>query len=311
MPTVAILGASGFLGRHVTRVFADAGYPVVACQRRQTEQIDDPRTGALFATTWFDVTDADASRLWEFEPRIIVNCAAYGVAPAERNVELALTVNATSLAALVALADSHGVDRFLHVGSAAEYGAASVLIDEDMGVNPAGLYGRTKAAGSIIALAAAEILRMDLYVARPFGFYGPGEHLSKFVPSLARALIAGQPIDLTSGRAIRDYTFVGDICDALLSLAKLPSGAFSSQIFNIASGLPISIRDLGEAVVDAVGADPTLARWGALPDRPEEVPFLVGSPKRITDLTGWRAETTLKVGIAKTVKSIMIDLLKT
>jgi nucleoside-diphosphate-sugar epimerase len=305
MTSVAVLGASGFLGAHVVRAFLAGGWHVIAACRATSDHTRLPPTAPRLSVHAFDIATAATSTLWERQPAVVVNCTGYGVNPRETDIAAAVTVNATAIADLVARAAATGVRRFIHVGSAAEYGPCATPIDESAAPATAGTYATTKLAGSIIALQAALARNLDLCVVRPFGCYGPLENEEKFVPGLLAALRAGRPIDLTPGTQIRDYTYVADVADAIVGLAHADTRV-AGQVINICSGVPLSIRRLGEALIDVVQADPALARWGARPARPGENPCLVGNGARLAALTGWRPTTSLADGLALTARAAAV-----
>ena len=301
MSRVLVVGAGGFIGAHVVRAFLHHGWDVVAGLRGAAPgprlQVDHRRLSFQAV----DILALQGCDLAACRADLLVNCAGYGVNPVEDNTATAVAVNAVAIPDLVARAAASGIGRMVHLGSAVEYGTHQALIDEDAPSTAvgefSGTYAATKLAGSVLALQAARAAGVMLCVARPFGCFGTSESPEKFVPGLLAALREHRAIDLTPGLQIRDYTFAGDVADAIVAAAE----GQVAGVVNICSGVPITIRALGEALIRVVGADPSLARWGARPPRAGEVPRMVGDPTRMRRLTGWRPATSIEEGLVKTI----------
>jgi nucleoside-diphosphate-sugar epimerase len=63
------------------------------------------------------------------------------------------------------------------------------------------------------------------------------------------------------------------------------------------------LRDVGAEVVAALGSDPGLLRWGALPYRPADQMRYVFDVRRAAERLGFRARTSLPDGIRRTVRA--------
>jgi nucleoside-diphosphate-sugar epimerase len=85
---------------------------------------------------------------------------------------------------------------------------------------------------------------------RFFNSYGPGEAPGQYrnvIPNFIFWAMKGQPLPITGdGKATRDFTFVGDIVNALLS-AGVSERAIGEEM-NIGSGCEIEIGTLAEMI---------------------------------------------------------------
>ncbi|KJY41664.1 epimerase [Streptomyces sp. NRRL B-1568] len=237
MTTIAITGASGFCGSHIATTAATCGMDVLCVGRRPGPVGRHVRWDA---TAMPDLTGAD----------LIVHCAAAVGDPAPGSAaEAAMhTVNVTGTARLLEAAAGRPV---VWVSSASVYapGTSRSLITEDHPVQgQLNAYGRTKAAGEALALAAGAV------VLRPRAVYGPGDpHL---VPRLLDRVRAGRL--LLPGRDVRlSLTAVENLTDACLAAVDWPPGAY-----NIADPVPYQ-RD--EAIRTVLRAHRVRAEVGHLP----------------------------------------------
>ena len=78
-------------------------------------------------------------------------------------------------------------------------------------LRPATLYGAAKHALHTVAARYAEQAGFELAWGRIFFVYGPGEPDGRLVPSVGRALLAGEPVPTTRGDQVRDFMHVEDV----------------------------------------------------------------------------------------------------
>lgn len=163
------------------------------------------------------------------------------------------------------VAQSHGVSRFLLTSSGAVYGPQPpdlVLVEESYSGAPDptqinAAYGNGKRAAEWLTSAYAAQGRtrgFEATIARIFALLGPGMPLDGTFAAgnFVRDVLAGTPIVIRGdGRPVRSYLYMADLCVWLLRL--LESGE-SGQAYNVGSEQPISVRDLAEQVLLAVGS---------------------------------------------------------
>ena len=302
-----VLGASGFIGQWVVRYLHALDAEVYPLMR------DAGRAPALFPaeelrarTIAADVLDLAALRthMTAAGPAIIFNLAGYGVDPTERDPFLAEHINARLPAALCDWlagwnAPGWSGQRLIHVGSAAEYGAAAGDLREDTPARPTTLYGRTKLAGTQQVLECCAARQLRGLTARLFTVYGPGEHAGRLLPSLLACARTGEPLPLTAGLQQRDFTYVEDVAEGLLRLGLVH--AAPGEVANLATGRLTAVRTFIETAAEILRIPADRLQFGALPARPDEMQH---NPVNVTTLyarTGWRPDTGIYEGICNTV----------
>ena len=107
---------------------------------------------------------------------------------------------------------------------------------------------------------------------------------------------------MTSGRQKRDWIYIDDVIDALITLGK--ANRFDLETIEIGSGSTLSVREAVERIYDLVGRGgrPLI---GALPDRPGEVEIQSADADATAAILGWRAQVSLEAGLRKTIESMM------
>lgn len=285
---VLVTGATGFIGRHIPALLQARGY-----ETHITARGDLPQTAGITAHGVDLLRGDDAQRLIrDIRPDIIIHTAWYvahgrfWTAPENADWLEAST-------ALAAYAAEAGTRRFVGIGTCAEYateaGDDAYPWPETRPIAPATPYGGAKAAlARRLAEMAEGRARFGIAWARLFHLFGPGENPARLVPSIMIALSEGREAQCSSGRPVRDFISTQNAAAAITAFA-------TSDVIgpvNIASGAPISIAAMARLIAQIVGR-PDLLRLGALPDRPNEPPYMVAHTGRLRREVGFTAPVSL------------------
>ncbi|MBI3492916.1 MAG: NAD-dependent epimerase/dehydratase family protein [Acidobacteria bacterium] len=234
---VAITGATGFIGRHLTAHLASRGISVQAIQRPESR-----RTAPEGATVVRARLDAASLAPAFAGVDAVVHLA--GVVSSTREREF-FDVNVEGTRAVAAAARAADV-RVIHVSSLAAAGPASPTAPrtEEDPPRPVTPYGRSKLEGERV-LAADATLRWTIL--RPGVVYGPGDRA--MLPLFALATRGVLPL---VGRATAAYTFV--YVDDLVSsiVAALDAEPDRHTLF-VGHPQPVAARHLLEGIRSALG----------------------------------------------------------
>ncbi|MDP9154913.1 MAG: NAD(P)-dependent oxidoreductase [Pseudomonadota bacterium] len=302
LSNVLLTGASGFIGTRLARSLVAANVRVTCVGRspclvsgvenRLVETLVVEKIEAALAGSSFDG---------------VIHLAAAGVTPADRDSSAIFRVNAFLAPQMVSLAAKVGASAIVLAGSSAEYRSPRrpEVLDEDEPLETSKLYGASKAAGGILALANGAAANIPVGVMRLFNVYGPGEAPHRLLPSLVRDLSGGREVKLSPGTQVRDFVYVEDVCVGLTAaLNALAEGKMATGAYNVATGVGRSVSDFARAVAHAMKVDPALLQFGALPFRPDDLPYVVGSPSRLRNACGWHTYTTLAAGVSKALAEL-------
>jgi nucleoside-diphosphate-sugar epimerase len=196
-----------------------------------------------------------------------------------------------------------GGRRAVGAGTCAEYAWDDALragrpLPEDAPRAPRQLYGLAKGAAFDLLGAYSRAVGLGFAWGRLFFPYGPGERRLTLIPSVIRALRAGQPARCTHGRQQRDFVHVRDAAGAF---AALVDSDVTGPV-NVATGTATSVA----GVVTALGAllgRPDLIRLGALEERPDEPAWLVADVGRLRSEVAFVPRIELADGLRETVES--------
>lgn len=298
---ILITGATGFVGSHVVRSLTTTDADVYALARPEADLWRLADLGKRLH--WVEGNLSNPQSVLQVvervSPSVVIHCAAYGVDNRQQDAQMAIGINVLGTQALLDASAAVGVQRFIHTGTCFEYGSKDHPITEKETLGPLSSYGASKAASTLMVIQQTTEKGLAAVVLRLFGMYGPYEGVHKFIPQVIHACLNGTPLDLTGGEQIRDYTYVQDVASLYARLAlgnNFPAG----EIFNISSGKPITIRELGTKAARLLNRESVL-RWGALPYRHGEIKMLVGDITKAQQKLNWQPVTNLQGGLHKTV----------
>jgi nucleoside-diphosphate-sugar epimerase len=292
---VLITGASGFIGRGTLVPLLAGGFEVHALSR------SGPPPDAPPGIHWqrLDLLGAsDLERVIEaISPTHLLHLAWYAEPGAFWEAPENVQWLEASLRLLRAFTQSGG-RRAVIAGSCAEYEWSERVrcVEDVTPCHPATLYGTTKHALRVVAEGYAQKLGLSLAWGRVFFVFGPAEHPARLGGSVARALVLGEPAELSHGAQVRDFLYSEDLAEAFAAL--LDSDVAGAV--NLASGTATSVRDLVEAMALAAGR-PDLLRFGARPASPGEPAELLADTRRLQEEVGWVPRVTLEQRAADTV----------
>ena len=298
---VLVLGASGFIGRHVTRCLVETGADVQVAVRHP-ESMDGENLPR--APLQIDLLDFKAVKelVGLVSPSVIFSLAGYGIDPREKNEEKAQLINADLPPLLLEslLPDGRAGwsgQRLVHTGSALEYGACGGDLAESSPSAPTTPYGKTKLAGTEALQNASLASGRASVIARLFSVYGPGEQAGRLLPSLLRAARTAETLELTDGMQKRDFTYVEEVAEGLLRLGA--AQPFQGSIVNLATGVLSTVRHFVETAADILGIPGNHLNFGSLPTRQEEMEHNPVSTRKLKALISWAPSVSVSQGIMR------------
>jgi nucleoside-diphosphate-sugar epimerase len=291
---VLVTGASGFIGQHMPALLQARGYETHVTARGTL-----PETAGITAHGVDLLRQDEAQRLIkDLRPAIIIHTAWY-VAHGRFWTAPENTDWLEASTALAAYAAEAGTRRFVGIGTCAEYtteaGDDAYPWPETRRIAPATPYGEAKATLARRLKEMAEgRARFSFAWVRLFHLFGPGENPARLVPSIMLALREGREAQCASGRPVRDFISTRN---AAAAIAALATSDVTGPV-NIGSGAPISIAAMARLIAHISGR-PYLLRLGALPDRPNEPPYMVAHTGRLRREVGFTAPVSLASELRK------------
>ena len=189
---------------------------------------------------------------------------------------------------------------FIQVGSSDEYGGAPSPQKECMRESPISPYslGKVCSAHFLQMLNTSE--QYPAIILRLFLTYGPGQNDKRFIPQVINNCLQAKEFSVSAGNQLRDFCYVEDVVNAIL--LSLGNEQAIGQIFNVGSGMAVSIREVIELIREKVGKGSP--KFGQIPYRPGENMSLYANIEKAKNILDWAPKISLTQGIDATINSL-------
>jgi UDP-glucose 4-epimerase len=248
-PVCLVTGCAGFVGRHIARCFADAGYAVVGVGH-------GPGAGGACGVGQFVTSDLNvdvvAGVCRYHQPTVCVHAA--GPASVRGSMEDPAGDFRRSiepwLAVLEGVRQAAPTCHVILLSSAAVYGLPEVdPVDESQPRRPVSPYGYHKCTCEALAEEYSRVHGLRVSVVRLFNVYGAGQR-HRLLWDLCRKL--GESTDevvelFGRGDEARDFIHVSDVAGAILRIAEAHSRP--PTVYNVGSGRSVTVRDFARGIL--------------------------------------------------------------
>jgi len=302
---VAVTGAGGFIGSHLTESLVEAGAEVRALVEYNSDGtlgwLSDLPAAVLDQVEILsgDIRDPETcQRLVEGRDVVFHLAALIAIPYSYLNPTAVFDVNLGGTMKLALASRDEGVGRFIHTSTSEVYGTAQqVPITEDHPIHAQSPYAASKASADQMIMSFRDSYEFPATILRPFNTYGPRQSMRAVLPTIVVQALSGGTIRLGSLDPRRDMTFVSDTVAGFIAAAI--SDDAEGRTLQLGTGTDHSVGEMVEAVGKAVGreleveTDPARVRPAA-----SEVERLISDPSRMNECTSWQAETGLDEGIS-------------
>jgi UDP-glucose 4-epimerase len=286
-PTKVLLtGATGFIGRHVLANLLAQGIIVRTVGRRPPFDVNP----GLIEHVPTDITQDFSAAAEGCDCIIHLAGLSDASASIDRPIEFA-TTNVTGTLRALEAARRHRTS-IVVASSQRVYRPSVRPLSEEAALGPIDPYGETKLQVEEWTDLYARLYGVRGTILRLFSVYGPGQvsgQTSGVVSILLRTAREGSPLRVRA-RQLRDFVDVRDVVRAIDLAIKHPPDTV--RIYNIGTGQPTSVAELGELVRKVVGT--TVPLIVDLSPNPESY---VADPRRAAAEIGFQSEIELYDGL--------------
>lgn len=177
-----------------------------------------------------------------------------------------------------------------------------LLTDEYTPFNSSSIYGYSKQIQEEIGLMIGKTYGIRTCILRFFLVYGPRQALSNPYTGVcaifsSRLFNGKPPIIFEDGNQSRDFVNIDDVCQALL--LSMDKNAADGEIFNVGTGLPITIKEVAEIITEKI--NPSLKPIFNQQHRTGDIRHCVADISKIKKKLGFKPSKTFKQGINEVI----------
>lgn len=284
---ILVTGTAGFIGFHVARRLLERGDTVVgidsvndyydqALKEARLAELDKVArsTNAGYEFIRGDIVDTalvNACFAEHTPDRVIHLAAQAGVRYSLENPMSYVQTNVVGFANMLEACRHSGVAHLTYASTSSVYGANTQMpySEHHCVGHPLQLYAATKRSNELMAHSYSHLFGLPTTGLRFFTVYGPWGRPDMAPMKFARAIFAGEPIELyNNGDHSRDFTFIDDIVSGIVAASDQPAepdpdwsgdapdpatAQAPFRIYNIGNSTPVQLLDFVGALEEAIG----------------------------------------------------------
>ena len=325
---ILVTGAAGFIGFHLAKKLLDAGHDVLGYDNVNDyydPKLKEARLAVLNDHEEFifyrkDLMDEQAlAKVFDdHNPRLVVHLAAQaGVRYSLINPKAYMESNAIGFFNILEACRHHDVEHLVYASSSSVYG-----MNEKMPFStrhnvdhPISLYGATKRFNELMAHTYSHLYNLPTTGLRFFTVYGPWGRPDMALFLFTKAILDDKPIEVyNNGEMKRDFTYVDDIINGVLSLLDSPpqridhwngqvpdpsSSKAPFKLYNIGHNSPVNLMDFIKGIENQLGKK---AKINFKPLQPGDVVASHADVSGLIEDFDYKPDTDIKAGIGKFIE---------
>jgi GDP-L-fucose synthase len=303
---VLVAGGGGFVGTHLARKLHTLGASVRSTFHDKGLQQKIEGIGYLRV----DLLNLDDCLAATKDIDFVFMCAANssGAEVMDKTPLIHLTPNVVMNSQMLSAAYENQIKKFCFISSNTVYPLTDFAVTEN---DVTGeffekyfIVGWMKRFSEIMCeMYATKIKKpMDILVVRPGNLYGPFDKFNKseskvIAALIRRALEKQDPFEVWGdGLDLKDFLYIEDFIEGMLKAFAINE---KYTIFNIASGIPITIKEVLEQILEVTGH--TQAKVVFDSTKPTMIPIRLIDISAVNEATGWKPKIGISDGLRQTI----------
>ena len=308
MKKVLITGATGFIGSHLSELYVENGFHVVAFDRYNPNNhwgwLENSEYKDSLEIILGDIRDYDSVSKAMVGCTAVFHLAALIGIPYSYVSPLAyIRTNVEGTYNVLEAAKNLNVGQLLITSTSETYGTAQYTpIDESHPLVGQSPYSASKIAADQLAISYYRSFDLPVKIVRPFNTYGPRQSARAVIPTvITQCLDENKVIKLGNLSPTRDLTFVKDTCHGFLEIYK--SDKLFGEVTNIGMNTEISIGSLANQIARLMDTEINIVTSDerVRPNR-SEVERLICDNSKLLQHTSWKPDYTIKRGLIKVIE---------
>jgi UDP-glucose 4-epimerase len=300
---ILITGGAGLIGSHIADLVAEEAAEVVVLDnfvRGRLENLETARQKGRITIVEGDLLDQRLVKEVMEGIDLVYHLAAIRITQCAEEPRLAVDVLVNGTFNIIEAAVAAKVAKIVASSSASVYGMAEVFPTTESHHPYANrtIYGAAKAFNEGMLRSFADMHDLQYVALRYFNVYGPrmdvyGAYTEVLIRWMERITAGQKPLILGDGTQTMDFVHVHDIARANVLAANSP---VTDEVFNVASGVETSLRDLAEMLLKVMGAQSSELEFGPA-RKVNPVPRRLASTEKAKEMLGFTATVSLEDGL--------------
>ena len=309
-----VTGITGQDGSYMLELLLDKGHEVYGVIRRSstliTDRIEYLRNNQRFKMVFGDLSEGIDSIIYDVKPDFVINLGAMSHVRVSFDIPTyTLDINAVGPARI--LESIRKIDRnirFYQASSSEMFGLSPPPQNENTPFLPCSPYGAAKLAAYWLTKMYRDGYGIFASNGILFNHESPRRGETFVTKKIVRAAVRikfGKQEDLVLGNleAKRDWGHSRDYCDAIYRILQHDE----PDDFVVATGEHYSVKEFLVKVFEKLNLDwKKYVKYDARYSRPQEVPALMGDPRKIKRVLGWEPQ----IGIEELIDEMITDVMK-
>lgn len=297
---ILLTGVTGFLGAHLCINFLENGYDVIALKRRTS---DTWRCQSFIDRIKLLDTDIEGwqDHVISSQPTFIIHTAWNGVSAEFRNDLNRQLENLHLVADLLQIAKEASVERFVGLGSQAEYGLLNEIANEERILKTDTAYGMSKVLAGNLVGQFCSLNGIKWYWLRVFSIFGEMESEKWLIPSVIKKMLQNEAVvEFSPATQKYAYMYVRDFVKFVYAIVDT-SPCPESGIYNISSQNAQSLKSIIEKIKLLCGKENIVLDFGKLPFRDSQSMHIEGSMNKFYEKIKFIDTSDFEDSLRKTV----------
>lgn len=323
---ILVTGVAGFIGCFTAISLLEKGHTVVGIDNLNDYYDIDLKANRLkiipsdnFQFIKCDLIDHEVvDSIFENEQfDVVINLAAQaGVRYSIENPRAYIDSNLIGFANILEACRHNSVGNLIYASSSSVYGGNTKIpfSVKDNVDHPVSLYAATKKANELMAHSYSHLYHLPTTGLRFFTVYGPWGRPDMAYFSFVKNILSGQPISVFNhGEMYRDFTYIDDVVNGIVSLIGIPAGkdlgwdpnnpdpSSSSapfRLYNIGNNKPVKLTKFIQIIEDVLGVR---AYRNYAPMQMGDVPTTFADIQELAQLVDYEPKTDIEHGIREFV----------
>jgi nucleoside-diphosphate-sugar epimerase len=296
---ILITGVTGFIGCHLAELLLMDNYKIIATKRTNSSL----KNCAEFQDKieWINVDEENwKQEIITSQPHIVIHAAWIGVTASERDDRELQSTNVSFLEDVFFVAKYSGAQKFIALGSQAEYGFVDTVVKEDQLLKPTSAYGAVKVICSQLVRSFCHKNKIQWYWLRIFSVFGEKEGPGWLIPNVIKAIDSKEKVkmEFSPGDQQYAYLYIKDCAEALKKVISHPEDA--SGFYNLSSYKVESLKYIITLIRNKMDKSFVL-EFGVLPYRKDQSMLLAGDMKLYNSTFGNLHQVPLGDGLDNTI----------